>query len=113
MRKRTLALLIAGTFLFGTAAACSDDDPADGGSGGDTEETTGGDDGGDASGNADVQAYCDAVDAYVDAGAFDATKAQELGEQATELGANAADLTAEDSQAISDCTARLAELVPG
>lgn len=44
MRKRTLALLLAGTFVFGTAAACSDDDPADGT---DTETTTDAGDTGD------------------------------------------------------------------
>jgi hypothetical protein len=118
MKKRTLALILGATLVLGVAA-CGDDDD-DGGS---TDRTTteqdsgdSGDSGGSASSNADVQAYCDAVDEYVQAAqdiiddptSGDAAElsqqGQDLAAQGQELASNAADLTPEDAQAIADCT---------
>lgn len=118
MRKRTLSLLLAGTFLFGTAAACGDDEPEttptedDGGSGGD--EGGGDEGGGGESGNADVEAYCDAADEFAaaveEAGGDPAllgdlsTQAQELATQGGNLSANAGELTEEDGARIQECS---------
>jgi hypothetical protein len=117
MKKRTLALILGATLVLGVAA-CGDDDDSDGGSTDrtTTEQDSGSDDGGSASGNADVQAYCDAVDEYVQAAqdviddptSGDAAElsqqGQDLAAQGQELASNAADLTPEDAQAIADCT---------
>ena len=69
MRNRTLALLLGLGLVFG-AAACGDDD--DSGDDDSTEQDSGGsgdsgDSGGSESGNAEVEAYCDAVAEYVEA----------------------------------------------
>ncbi len=114
MRNRALALMLgAGLMLFGVAA-CGDDD--DGGGSDDTETTDGGDDsgddGGDESGNADVQAYCDEVAAFVDSVQEDptnpdlATQGQDLASAAAALGT---DLTAEEAQEVADCSAEATE----
>ena len=101
--KRVLGFFLAFLLLTGGAAACSDDDKDDTSSettaaadGGDTEETT--DEGGDSgSGNADVAAYCEAVDAYV-------AKAKEV--LADPASADAATLAAE-GQELTDTLAEL------
>jgi hypothetical protein len=123
-KRRILAWMLAFFFVFGGLAACSDDED-DGGD--DTEEDSGdsGSDSGDSGdsgsgGNSDVQAYCDAVEEYVaeaqealdDPASADTAalteKGTELADQAAELSANAADLTPEDSQALSDCSTEAA-----
>lgn len=122
MRKRTLALLIVGTFLFGTAAACSDDD-----NGGDNTTTTAADggsdsgDGGGSSDNAEVQDFCDAAaefaqaveDANGDPAALGdlSTQGQELATQAGDLAG--AGLSAEDAQVVQDCSQQVTDAVAG
>ena len=119
MRRFLGLFLVAGLLIVGAAGCSSDDDKkADT----KTESTEAGDDGGEtASGNADVQAYCDAVDEYVaavkDAGT-DAAKVQALTEQATDLskkaGALAGITDADDAQAVADCTKKSTDaLMPG
>ena len=131
--RRHLSWIFAGTMLLGGLAACSDDDDDSGDD--DTEETTtttegdGGDDSGDSGdgGNADVQAYCDDVDAFVEA-ALDAgsdpsalagltEEATALQESGTELAENSADLSEDDAEALQACTTEAAEalqeLIPG
>jgi hypothetical protein len=112
VRKRTLSLLLAGTFLFGTAAACSDDeDPAET----DTTESDSGDeggDGGDAGGAG--EAYCAEVEEFVALAQEDPAN-PDLATQAQELSAAAAEITdPEQAQIAADCAADIAEaLTPG
>ena len=124
---------MAFTLLTGVAAGCSSDDDdtasteesADNGSSdnGSTDEGSG--DGGSSSGNADVAAYCEAVDAFVEKALEAAddpakaasltTESQDLTEKATALGS--ANLSAEEAQEVADCTERSTEalqsLIPG
>ena len=122
MSKKVLSLFFVLMLMVGGAAACSDDSGDDGGStdSGDDSGDSGdsGDDSGD-SGNADVQAYCDDVTALAseleDAGTDPAALAdltdelQALQQSGTDLAANAADLTTEDSQTLTDCTTQLSD----
>ncbi|MCU1356290.1 MAG: hypothetical protein JWM89_1708 [Acidimicrobiales bacterium] len=77
--------------------------------------------GGTSSGNADVKAYCKAVDAYVkkvkDA-TGDASKAAELGTQSQDLSKKAAalataGLNADDATAVADCTKKSTDALTG
>lgn len=127
--KRAFGFLLAFVLLTGGAAACSDDDGDDaatevdaGDTGGDTsgDGGDGGDDGDDDggettdSGNADVVAYCDAVDEYVSkvedamgdpaAAAALTEESQELSETAAALAT--AGLSAEEAEEVADCTER-------
>ena len=127
MGRRMLALLAAGVLALGGLAACGDDDDTSDTGGEETTDTgseettdTGEEEGdttddGGGSANAEVQEYCDAVTAFVDG--FDAsdpamaTEAQELVDQATDL--STADLSAEDAQAVADCSQQVNELLTG
>lgn len=92
--KRVLGPLFAIALLFG-GVACGDDGES-GGSG--------------DSGNPDVQAYCDSVDAFVAKAnevGDDPAKAADLASEAQELTAAAADLadvSSDEAQKVSDCT---------
>ena len=128
MRRVLGAFLIAG-LLFG-AAACgssggddsksSDESSA---SADDSSNDESSDEGSTTdSGNADVKAYCDAVDDYVQKvkdAQGDAAKAAALSEEAQELTEKAtalstAGLDAEDAQAVADCTKKSTDaLMPG
>ena len=93
---------------------------ADSGSGSGSDSGSGG--GSTSSGNAEVKAYCKAVDAYVkkvkDA-TGDASKAAELGTQSQDLSKKAAalataGLNADDATAVADCTKKSTDaLIPG
>jgi hypothetical protein len=97
--------------LLGGLAACSDDDGDDDG-GTDTEQDSGdgGGDTGTESGNADVQAYCDDAEALVEEfeSVEDAADLGTLTEESTALSQAAAelgtDLSAEDAEAVGECT---------
>lgn len=119
--RRALGMLMIAGLLFGTAA-CGSSGGSDSSSGDDTEATADG--GGETtdSGNADVKAYCDAVDDYVqqiEDASGDAAKladltdeGQELAEKAAALGT--ADLNADEVQEVADCTKKSTEaLMPG
>jgi hypothetical protein len=121
MSKKVLSLFFVLMLRVGGAAACSDDSGDDGGStdSGDTGDSgDSGDDSGDG-GNADVQAYCDDVDALAaeleDSGGDPAALAdltdelQALQQSGTDLAAGAADLTTEDSEALTECTTALSD----
>jgi hypothetical protein len=130
--KRALGLImIAGLFLGATACGAS------GGSDSKSDDTTkvtadtGSDTGSDSgdsdgdttgSGNADVKAYCKAVDEYVEKAKEimdDPTGAQTLAEEGQELAEQAqglatAGLSAEDAQDVADCTKKSTDaLLPG
>ena len=118
--RRFLGFLLVAGLLIGGASGCSSDD--DKKADATTEETTA-DEGGETTGseNADVKAYCDAVDEYVAAAkdvGTDPAKAQALTEQATDLSTKAgalatAGLSADDAQAVADCTEKsTAALMP-
>ncbi len=127
--KRIAGFLLAFTLLTGFAAGCSSDDDGDAAT---TEQSAdngssdnGSSDEGSTSGNADVAAYCEAVDAFVEKAleAADdpakaaglATEGQDLTEKATAL--STAGLSAEEAQEVADCTERSTEalqsLIPG
>lgn len=127
--RRHLSWIFAGTLLLGGLAACSDDDD----SGDDTTTTTVADDSGDdttttegdsgdsgdASGDPEVQAYCDDVRALAqeieDAGIAALADYQDeltaLNQSGTELAQS--DISAEDAQAVADCTQELATAATG
>ena len=122
--RRALGFIMIAGLLVG-AGAC-------GSSGGDTKasDTTVAADSGSDSGsgggstsnaNAEVQAYCEAVDAYVkkvkDA-TGDAAKAAELGTQSQDLSKKAAalataGLNADDAAAVADCTKKSTDALTG
>lgn len=114
MRRLLGAFLIAG--LLTGAAACGSSGGSDSSKSDTTEAKTsdGGSDEGATtdSGNADVKAYCDAVDEYVKKAKDamnDPAKAQALTDEASELTKKAtalstAGLDADDAQAVADCT---------
>ncbi len=124
--RRSLSWLFAGTMLLGGLAACSDDEDdggddtseEDGGSGSDNSDDSG-DSGGGESGNADVQAYCDDIDALaeeIEAADGDPAALGDLADELTALGqtgadlaADAASLTPEDTEAITECGQRLTD----
>ncbi|QXC61734.1 hypothetical protein KSP35_02495 [Aquihabitans sp. G128] len=79
-------------------------------------------DGGEGSGNADVTAYCKAVDSFVKkakAAQGDAAKAQALTADSQDLAKKAqalatANLSADDAQVVADCTKKSTDaLMPG
>ena len=106
--KRILGAVLLTGLLF-TGAACG--------------SSSGGSDGGDSgggktsSGNADVKAYCKAVDDYIQKvkdASNDAAGAQTLAKEGQELSSKAAalgtaGLSASDGQAVAECTKRSAE----
>lgn len=109
MRRMLGAIMIAGLLVGGAACgssggsdAKSSDTTAEKSSEGSTTD----------SGNADVKAYCDAVDEYVkkvEAAKGDPAKAAALSDEAKELTDKAsalatADLDAADAQDVADCT---------
>ena len=118
--RRTAGFLLAFALLTGGAAACGS---SSGGSDGKTDTTTASAGNTDST-NADVQAYCKAVDAYVkkakeilaDPSKGDAASLQAEG---TKLSQKAQALTskglsAADGKAIGECSARSASaLTPG
>lgn len=129
--KRALGFALAFLLLTSGAAACSDDkdDTATDTTEAASEDTASDDtaadegDGGDSSGNAEVAAYCEAVEEYVakakevmaDPASADAStlaaEGQELTDQATELAT--ADLSTEDAKDLADCTQEAASALTG
>lgn len=114
MRRRMLGWMVVLMLLVGAGAACGDDsdDGGDDGGGSDSGNTDSGDSGG--GGNADVQAFCESVQEYVDAAealAADPTDADaqqtftdlgaQLGQQATEL--TSSELSAADREDFEAC----------
>lgn len=112
--------MLALTLLVGGVAACSDDNGGDDttaeDSGGSSGGESGGSSGGESGGNEAIQAYCDKVQELVDASAAlqdDPTNADaqqtvtdlttELGQQATDLAAEAPNFTAEDAEQFQGC----------
>ena len=110
--KRAFGFFLAVALFTGGATACGDDDKDDTSTeatdGASTDEGT--DEGSTDSGNAEVQAYCDAIEEFVakynDMGT-DSAKAAELATEAQELSTKAQALTgisAEEAQEVADCT---------
>ncbi len=119
MRRVLGYLMIAGLMVGGVAGCGSDSSDGTGSDGGATTEAAGESSGG---GNADVEAYCKAVDEYVakakDVGTDPAkaealsTEAQELAEKATALASSGLD--ADDATRVGECTKASTEaLMPG
>lgn len=111
MRRALGTILIAG-LLFGTAACGSSGGGSDSPKSDTTKVSSESGGGSTSSGNADVKAYCKAVDEYVqkvkDAGT-DTGKISALSAEGQELSTKAAalataDLTSDDAQAVADCT---------
>lgn len=110
MRRALGTILIAG--LLVGAAACGSSGGSDSSKKTDTTEASSDSGGSTSSGNADVKAYCKAVDEYVKKvkeAEGDPTKAaalsgegQELTKKATALAT--ADLSSDDAKAVADCT---------
>lgn len=122
MRRLLGCVMIAGLLFSGAACGKSDSSKDN-----KTTTTTGADSGDNgsgesSSGNADVKAYCKAVDAYVDkvkAAQSDPAKAATLADEGKDLSTKAgalatANLSADDAQAVADCTKKSTDaLVPG
>ena len=117
--RRAAGFVLVLALLTGGAAACGS---SGGSSGGDTKTTEGSSN--TDSSDADVQAYCKAVDEFVakakeilaDPTKGDATslqsEGQELTAKATELAKK--DLSSEDAQAVADCSKKSTDaLLPG
>ncbi|HWJ64490.1 MAG TPA: hypothetical protein VNS19_21135 [Acidimicrobiales bacterium] len=116
MRRALGAFLIAGLLMGAAACGSSGGDDAKKSDSTESSSDSGsnGDSGGETtdSSNADVKAYCDAVDEYVQKAKDamnDPAKAQALTDEAAELTEKAtalgsAGLDAEDAQKVADCT---------
>ena len=111
MRRVLGAIMIAGLIVGG--AACGSSGGSDAKSSDKTSDTKASDSGETTdSGNADVKAYCDAVDEYVQKvkdAQGDAAKAAALSDEAKELSDKAAALATAgldsgDAQDVADCT---------
>ena len=111
MRRILGAMMIAGLLMGGAACGSSGGDDAK--SDTPSESSDKKDEGSTTdSGNADVKAYCDAVDEYVEKvkdAQDDPAKASALTEEAQELSEKAAalgtaGLDADDAQDVADCT---------
>ncbi len=128
MFKRVLSLFFVLMLMVGGAAACGDDSGDDdgGGGGGSSEDSEGGGGGGGETGggNAEVQAYCDSVQEFVDASAAladdptDAEAQQTVTDLSTQLGADAAELaqslqdSPEDLEEFQACQTDFSSVTP-
>lgn len=108
MKRTMMTWMLAGTLLATTAAACGSDDEKKDEKPASTEAVS--DDNGSTSGNAEVAAFCDAVDEYIDAvkGGDDvAAKLADLQTQATSLTAAVATDAAAQQQ-LQACLTKMA-----
>ena len=124
--RRALGLIMIVGLVLG-AAACGSSGGSDSSSdksaaSSDSSSDSSSDGGSTSSGNADVKAYCKAVDEYVQKvkdAEGDAAKAQALTNDSQELAKKAsalatANLSADDAKAVADCTKKSTDaLLPG